>query len=128
MAWKDVLHVDSKRTTVRLSLADALLDQGDTAGARAHYLTVLQTEKDSPEALNGIGQIHLMESKLPQAEAAFRGAIAADSKYVPAYNNLAITLERANRKKEAIAALEKAARLAPNDADVKRNLRRLKGS
>ena len=45
---------------------------------------------------------------------------------MPAYNNLAITLERGGQKAEAIKVLEKAAKLDPDDEDIKKSLQRMK--
>ena len=123
--WRDLLHV-KRDPAIRLDLADALYAKGDYKGAALQYRIALQT-KGSAAAYNGLGLTYLLDSKLAQAEAAFRSAIKANSRSTPAYNNLALTLERANRKKEAIALLEKAAEIAPNDAEIAKNLRRMKG-
>lgn len=124
--WKAVVRAQGSRNDVRLNLANALWDQGDLEGSRYHYLQVLKTDKENAEALNGIGLIHLRGSKLPQAEAAFRSSIQANSHYAAAYNNLAITLERMNRKTLAIQILEKGLKAAPSDPDLKKNLSRLR--
>lgn len=124
--WKAVLHGDVNNLSLRLDLANALWDSGDFEGAHFHYLEVLKRDKNNFEALNGVGLYYLRASKLAPAEAAFRSSIESNAKFIPAYNNLALTLERMNRKSLAINTLEHAAKLDPNDAEVKRNLRRLK--
>jgi superkiller protein 3 len=125
-AWKDVVRAEPNRVAVRLDLANALFETGDVEGARYHYTQVLGTNKRNGEALNGIGLCHLRGNRLPQAEAAFRSALEAEPKLVAALNNLAIVLERTNRREEAIRVLEKAAKLDPNDEDVQRNLQRMR--
>jgi superkiller protein 3 len=126
-AWKEVLRAEPKRTAVRLDLANALWEQGDVDGARTHYLLVLGSEKDNSEALNGIGLCYLRALKLPQAEAAFRSCLEVDPKMIGAYNNLAVTLQRMNHTNDAIKVLEKALTIAPDNDDVKTNLRRMRG-
>jgi tetratricopeptide (TPR) repeat protein len=127
-AWKDLVRSDPAKPSLQLDLANALWDSGDYDGARFHYLEVLKVDKSSAEALNGVGLYHLHSAHYPQAEAAFRSSIDANSGFVPAYNNLAITLERMNRKTQALAVLEQASKIDGNDPDVKRNLQRMKAS
>ncbi len=125
-AWKEVLRAEPGRVAVRLDLANALYEAGETDAARFHYTQVLASNKRSAEALNGLGLCHLNGNKLPQAEAAFRSAVEADAKLMAAHNNLAIVLERSGRREEAIRILEKAAKIDPSDADVQRNLQRMR--
>jgi Flp pilus assembly protein TadD len=63
---------------------------------------------------------------LKEAEAAFRAAVQANPKMVAAYNNLAVTMERRNRKKDAIALLERARKIDGTNADVNANLKRMR--
>jgi tetratricopeptide (TPR) repeat protein len=126
-AWKEVVRAEPKRVAVRLDLANALWDQGDVDGARYHYLQILSISKDNAEALNGIGLCYLKDSKLPQAEAAFRSSLEVDPKLIGAYNNLAVVLQRMNHVSDAIKVLEKALAIAPENEDVKTNLRRMRG-
>ena len=57
-----------------------------------------------------------------EAEALFRQAIAADSGYAPAYNNLGTVLLRRKRYAEAAEAFDTAARLRPESAEPRFNL------
>jgi tetratricopeptide (TPR) repeat protein len=125
-AWKSVIRAEPSRVEVRLDLANALFAEGDVEGARYHYNQVLLMSANNAEALNGMGLCHLKANKLPQAEAAFRSSIEADPKLILAYSNLSITLEKAGQRGEAIKVLERAAKIAPDDEDVKRNLQRMK--
>lgn len=125
-AWKEVVRAEPNRVNVRLDLANALFETGDVDGARFHYAQVLATNKRNAEALNGLGLCHLNGNRLPQAEAAFRSALEADAKLIAGYNNLAIVLDRSNRREEAIRILEKAAKIDPQDEEVQRNLQRMR--
>ncbi len=126
--WKDMLKAEPSNVGVRLDLANALWQTDDSAGARQQFMIVLQSDPNNSEALNGMGLYHLKQNSLQLAEAAFKQSIAGDSRYLPAYNNLAVTLERLNRRKEAIALLEKALKIDPQNAEIKKNLERLKSA
>ena len=125
-ALKAVVRAEPSRVPSRLNLANALYAAGDVEGARYHYNQVLLIAATNAEALNGMGLCHLKAEKLPQAEAAFRSAIEADPKLVSAYNNLAIALEKGGQRPEAIKVLERAAKIAPEDEDIKKNLQRMR--
>lgn len=124
--WKAVLNQDQSRNDVRLNLADGLWNLGMTKDARFHYATVLKNQPNNARALNGMGLWYLLQNDNRGAENALKRAIDSDSKYMPAYNNLAIALERLNRKAEAILILEKALKIDPAFKDARTNLDRLK--
>ncbi len=109
-------------------MANALDDSGRYDQARAQYAIVAKQKRSRPEAHNGIGLYHLRRDQLKAAEAAFRMAITVAPKFIPAYNNLAVTLERANQRPRAIALLQRALTISPGDSaipDVRKNLRRM---
>lgn len=126
--WREIVRANPDQHTVRLNLANALWAKGDHATARFHFATVLKARPSDPNALNGVGLWHLMQSENAQAEAMFRKAIANGPEFVTAYNNLAITLERLNRRKEAIQVLEKALKADPSYKEAQDNLRRMKAA
>ena len=126
--WKDVVRAEPDRIGTRLDLADALYNAGDADGARFHYATALKQDPNNVRGLNGLGLWHLLQSSNVEAEKLFRKSIQVDSNYMPPYNNLAITLERQNRKKEAIEILERALKLKPDFDDARKNLARLKSA
>jgi predicted Zn-dependent protease len=55
-----------------------------------------------------------------------RKAIKNSPSFVPPHVNLAIALERQNKRKEAISILERAAKMDPKSEEVKSNLARMK--
>lgn len=126
--WKEMLKLESSNVDVRLDLANALWQTDDIAGAKLQYTIVLQANPKNAEALNGMGLYHLKQNNLKLAETTLKQAIAADGRYIPAYNNLAVALERLNRRKEAIALLEKASKIEPGNTEIKKNLERLKSA
>ena len=126
--WSDLLKTKPTDQEVRLLLDDALYDTGDTKASLVLYKQIIATNPNSAPALDGIGRCHLQDSSFAAAEAALRSAIKADKSYVPAYNNLAVVLEKMNKRAEAISYLEKAASMDANNADVQKNLKRMKSA
>ena len=126
--WKDIVRLAPERIVSRLDLADALYNAGDSDGARFHYSTALKQDGKNVRALNGLGLWHLGQSSNVEAEKLFRRAIQSDANYLPPYINLAITLERMNKRKEAIEILERALKINPNFEDARKNLARLKSA
>lgn len=126
--WSEILRSTPGDQDVRLLLADALYDSNDTKAAMTMYKQILGAKPNSAEALDGIGRCHLRDAKYSDAEAALRRALKADNSFVPAYNNLAVVLEKMNKRKEAISLLEKAASMDENNADVQKNLKRMRSA
>jgi Flp pilus assembly protein TadD len=126
--WKQLAHAEPWRVDVRLNLANALWQTGDAEAARAGYLQVLSIDKHNAEGFNGVGLYDLKMGKLAPAENAFRSAILANANYVPAYNNLAVVLEKRNKRADAIRILERASEIAPDNAEVRKNLERMKAA
>jgi tetratricopeptide (TPR) repeat protein len=126
--WKTVIRENPNRTDVRVNLANALWINKDYDGAKYHYYTALQNSPNNAEAQNGMGLWYLRNSKLPEAKAAFQSSIRANAKFATAYNNLAVTLERMNQRKQAIGVLERATKIAPDNQQITDNLRRMKAA
>ncbi|MBI3721001.1 MAG: tetratricopeptide repeat protein, partial [Fimbriimonas ginsengisoli] len=105
-----------------------LFNKGDLAGARYHYNMVVSADPTNSRALNGRGLCLLKESKLAPAVQAFNASIRSDSKFVPAYNNLAVAQERQGKRKLAIRTLKKALKIDPDNADVNKNLKRMQSA
>lgn len=123
--YREIVRLEPQNADARLNLADGLWNLGQTKDARFHYSTVLRSQPNNARANNGIGLWHLLQSDARSAEAAFRRAMNADSRYLPSYNNLAIALERLNRRAEAILVLKRALGIDPNFQDARTNLNRL---
>lgn len=124
--WRGVVRSHPDNTKVRLDLADGLWNLGDTPGARFHYAYVNKREPNNARALNGLGMWALLQTEHDEAESYFRQAIKNDRSYIPAFQNLAVVLERKNRLKDAIAVLEAALAMDSHNEDVRAQLSRLK--
>jgi tetratricopeptide (TPR) repeat protein len=126
--WKEVVRRAPARTDVRLNLAGGLWEMKDYDGAYFHYKTALGQRPNDAVALNGVGLWQMAHGQNATAEKSFRSSVAADPKFAAAYNNLAVSLERQNRRKEAITVLEKGLKSAGHDPDIERNLQRLRSA
>lgn len=126
--WRGLVHQSPSDTGIRLDLADALWNTGDTPAARFHYSTVLKAEPNNVRAMNGMGLWHLLQNENREAAALFDRATKTQATYMPAYRNLAIAYERLNRVADAIAVLERALKISPNDEEAKKTLARLKST
>ncbi|MDH4284080.1 MAG: tetratricopeptide repeat-containing glycosyltransferase family protein [Gallionellaceae bacterium] len=77
---------------------------------------------ESAESLKQKGNAALQNGNLGEAEACYRGAIAADPGYMPAYYNLGNVLVMQRRHEEALAAYQKAGELDPQDYEILVNI------
>lgn len=126
--WMEMLRLMPSDIETRLLVADAQYELGNTKEAMTQYKAALAVKSTSAMALDGVGRCHLRDANYAAAEAAFRSAISADAKFSPAYNNLAVVLEKMNKRAQAIALLEKAIVIDPNNSDVAKNLKRMKAA
>lgn len=126
--WKQYLAKNPSRGDVRVEMANAMWQMGEKDAARAQYAMVLQSEPNNVQAMNGIGLYYYQADRLKDAETMFRRSISAKSAYLPPYNNLAVTLERMNKRSEGIALLEKALKMNPDYAEARRNLERMRAA
>jgi tetratricopeptide (TPR) repeat protein len=110
-------------------LGQTMLAQDDVAGARALYQKTLAANGNAPWVMVGMGQIDLMDGKAAEARQLFDAAIAASKGKKGNDPNILTAVARANvqaytdQKKlgdldYAIAKLNEAAQLAPNNPDI----------
>lgn len=64
--------------------AQAAVDRGDLEAARADLVQLVKEEPDSPEALQRLGTVLMLEGRLAEAEGYFRRALDRDRDYVDA--------------------------------------------
>ena len=86
-----------------LSRAQALLEQGDRAGARRALLAALRSHPGHPVLQNFLGVVEAQDGGYATAEAHFRGAVRARPRYTDAYLNLGrLYQENAGRDPDAV--------------------------
>lgn len=124
--WKEIVRANPQLTNVRLDLADALWNTGDTPGARFHYAYVYRDFPNNVRAMNGLGLWHLLQNENREAAALLEKAIKTQKAYTHPYRNLAVAYERLNRVADAIKVLEDLLVIDPDNADAKKALARLK--
>jgi tetratricopeptide (TPR) repeat protein len=64
--------------------AQAAIDRGDYENARADLVQLVDEEPDSPEALQRLGTVLMLEGRYAEAEACFHASLARDHDYVEA--------------------------------------------
>ncbi len=126
--WKEVVQANPDRDDIRLDLANALWIAKDFDNAKYHFAEVLKRDPSNADAQNGMGLWYLENDRLPAAKTAFQASIHANAGNPLAYNNLAVTLERMNQRKQAIDLLEKAAKMAPDNQQISGNLKRMRAA
>ncbi len=64
--------------------AQAAIDRGDYENARADLVQLVDEEPDSPEALQRLGTVLMLQGRYAEAEACFHASLARDHDYVEA--------------------------------------------
>ncbi len=102
-----------------LNHATALRQLGRHDEAKAAYRRALALAPDGRDALGSLGSLLALEGRLAEAEVLQRRALGPD--VVSAYNDLAITLSDAGRPHEALALLDLAYALDPDDPETRQH-------
>lgn len=95
--------------------------QGQVLGAPIQDARVVnappsKVPKILPETHFAAARLFEQQGNLSKAIMQYRKAIAVNHRYVAAYHRLGLVLSRAQRHSEAVASLERAVELAPNNA------------
>jgi tetratricopeptide (TPR) repeat protein len=77
------------------------------------------------QAWNNLGALRAVQGDAAAAEAAFRQAITANPRYIPAWTNMAILLTNQGRYDEAITAWRTIVSLAPENSLAKKTMQQL---
>jgi protein O-GlcNAc transferase len=104
--------------TRRLALTNVLRDSGDARGAEAAALQLVERDPSRVQAHNALGLALHDQRRYDEAVDAFRHALSLDARYIAAHLNLALSLEASGHLSDAIAAIEAARTLAPDNARV----------
>jgi tetratricopeptide (TPR) repeat protein len=122
-AYDSLLAENPGDVDARLGLARVLSFANDLDGAIAQYRKVLDDHRGQADAVRGLGRVLGWKGDLVEAERVLRRAVAADPRDVATLVVLAQNLQWQGRNAAALDVLEDARRLAPNDGDVREQLR-----
>ena len=101
----------------------AHIKQERYADARPHIEKARELDPKNPEVLFYLGLVKVETGDVAGAEAAYRDAIKLDPKFIEAFENLsALYLSPPPRPDEAIAVLNDALKLAPDNVRLMQNL------
>jgi tetratricopeptide (TPR) repeat protein len=106
----------------RLTTALSELRAGNTDKALTLYREILRSYPNSAEAHNWLGVALADKSKLLEAIAEFRKAVALDPKFARAWTNLGSTLAKSGNPEESVRAFRKALVCNPADPAAHMNL------
>jgi predicted CXXCH cytochrome family protein len=90
--------------------------------ALSEFEAAQRENADRPEALANLGNLYSSRGETTRAEDAYRKAIALDSRFVPAYANLADLYRVGRRDADAERALRDGLRVVPNAATLREAL------
>ena len=123
----DALRLDAARPGCLLVQGDVHFARGDVTGAASAYEGVLALARapasQRATAFNRIGRLAAEQGRLDRAATAYVKAQEADPRDWESLSNLGALLRRQGRYAEALAPLEKAAALRPEDPIIQTLLR-----
>ncbi len=122
--FRQLLTLNATDPVTHSGLGCALLAQGKADAAKAELQTALKLDPNNFDALYNLGQIAGDAGAYPEAQSFFMRAAAARPD-ADAERMLAITLAAQGEAAAALPHMQAAARLAPDDAEVKRLLAKL---
>jgi Flp pilus assembly protein TadD len=123
--YEHLLPLAPESLRVRVNLAQAYQDAGESARARTAYEEVVRRWPDRPEtadALNNLGNLERDAGRSSAALAAFDAALALQPSHVAARNGRALVLQTLGRADEAERELATALAIDPASATTHSNL------
>ncbi|MFQ5538478.1 MAG: tetratricopeptide repeat protein [Gemmatimonadota bacterium] len=121
--YDSLLSADPDDVEARLGLARVLTFADDLRGAEAEYRRVLRDHPEDVRALQGLGRTLSWGGRLVDGEQAFRRALVRDPEDLASLVGLAQNLRWQGRNAAALEVLERARALAPNNSDVREQMR-----
>jgi tetratricopeptide (TPR) repeat protein len=110
---KGLLREESGFAEARVRLGIALVARGKVRRAIGQFERALKVAPEDPEAWSGLATALRARRRFAAAEAAHREALSRAPNHAPFHLNLADTLLRAGKVREAAAAVDVARRLDP---------------
>ncbi|HEY3179793.1 MAG TPA: tetratricopeptide repeat protein [Casimicrobiaceae bacterium] len=104
--------------TKHLALTNVLRDAGDALAAEAAARQLIEQAPDNVQALNALGLALHDQRRDEEASATFHRAIALDPRYVAAYLNAALSLQRRGDDAAAISVIEQGLSRDPSNGQL----------
>lgn len=123
-AAREAAQLDPDEPRALQTLGKLLLTTGKTAEAEEVGTSLRERAPSWSGSHQLLGLVSMHRKQWGQAETHIRRALEIDPLSTTDLNNLAVVLDRQGKKKEAIERFHDAARLAPTDKLVQRNLKR----
>ncbi|MCX5496247.1 tetratricopeptide repeat protein [Kaistia dalseonensis] len=115
-AYEAAQRLNADRIEARAALGGFLLRRGDVAGAEAEFLAGLKLEPGAAALSVNLADLYRAEGREQEAQAVLRRSIGIVPDAAGPHHALALSLIRQRNYAEAIDELERAWRLAPEDA------------
>jgi len=112
--YSKLLQLDPRDPVANAAIINMNNSLNDDTQSEARLLYLLQLEPNAAHLYYALGNKYAAQSKWPESEAAYFSAFEHDSSSADYAYNLAVSLERIGRPKEAIKYYEVALRLAQN--------------
>jgi tetratricopeptide (TPR) repeat protein len=120
--YRRAVRAQPDHAGARHNLGNALVQQGAFAEAIPHLREAVRLSPADATARNNLGGALLQTGRVAEAAAELRRAVEADPESLNAHYNLGRALVLQGRLADAIRAFEDALRIAPGDADSRREL------
>ncbi|MGQ9609409.1 MAG: tetratricopeptide repeat protein [bacterium] len=124
--FRKVLKIDPKHVFAMVGLTASAFNLGDIETAEEFAEKAIQTQPNSPEVRNAIGEIWLMDAKNPkyqkEAEAKFKEAASLNPNFIPARINLARLYVRMKKNDEAVREYKTAVSIQPKNPLIRQEL------
>ena len=120
-AYRQAAALQPKDPEPHLAAGHLLEQANKFADAEQEYKQALALDPAS-DALTGLANLYMQGRRFPDAEEYLRKLVAAHPEQAPPHVQLGRVLAAQGKNDEAIAELQAAAKLAPNDLSVQRDL------
>jgi len=121
-AYRQGALLQPKDSEPRLAAGLLLEQQNKLADAESEYQQALAIDPESADAITGLANIYMRGRRFPEAATELRKLVAAHPDLAPAHIQLGRVLAADQKYDDAIAQLETAAKLAPADVSLQRDL------
>jgi tetratricopeptide (TPR) repeat protein len=121
-AYHQAALLQPKDVEPHLSAGLLLEKQNKFADAEQEYKEALAIDPSSSDAVTGLANIYMRGKRFPEAAAALRKVVAAHPELAAAHVQLGRVLAAEGKNDDAVSELEAAAKLAPADVSVQRDL------